>query len=93
MQEFLKSFENQKLTINEKKVLKSSRRIFYAFITNMGFMMLTDSVYTLMQPYSWIDTTVGISFKFSLDYDIIIQVFYVSNTAFALILLFAVRFF
>lgn len=56
-------------------------------------MMITDSLYTLLQPYTWLDNAVGIPVKYTLDYDIIVQVFFITNTAFALILLFAVRFF
>lgn len=48
LDKFLKSFKEQQLTDDEKKVLKNSKNIFLAFIVNLGVMMVSDSLYSLL---------------------------------------------
>jgi hypothetical protein len=56
-------------------------------------MMVSDSLYSLLQPYLWLNNVLTIKQNIDLDYDITVQIFYITNTAFALILLHAIRFF
>jgi hypothetical protein len=55
--------------------------------------MFSDALYTFLQPYLWLGNVLKFSDVHDEYFDITIQIFYISNTLFALSLLYAIKFF
>jgi hypothetical protein len=58
-------------------------------------MMLTDSLFSLLTPYFWISDVFDYDSEsyWKNTYDWFLQVFYIANTAFSLIMLYALHYF
>ena len=94
MNKFLKSFEKLKISEREIRVLHRSKAIFLCFTINLGLMMFIDSMYSIFSPYLWLNDILKPK-KDIYDhlYDIVVQIFYFTNTAFVLVTLYALSFF
>lgn len=92
MDSFLRSFENIRMGTTERKVLDRTKSLFLSFIVCLSFLMITDTLYSILQPYLWLHSVLSIEDS-GLSYDVVIQSFYICNTLFALTLQTSIRFF
>jgi hypothetical protein len=95
MNMFIKSFEQSNFNGDDFRLIKNSKNIFCLFTVNISIMMLTDSLFSLLTPYFWISDVFDYDSEsyWKNTYDWFLQVFYIANTAFSLIMLYALHYF
>lgn len=94
MNKFLKSFQKLKISEQELRVLHRSKAIFICFTVNLGLMMFIDSMYSIFSPFLWLNDILKPNKDvYNHLYDSVVQIFYFTNTAFALVTLYALSFF
>lgn len=93
LNKFLKSFKSGQLREKERKVVKRSKQIFLTFTLNIGLIMIADSIYTILSPYLWIYEVLSLDDWWYTYYDVTAEIFYLANTVFAIIMLYALSYF
>ena len=85
---FLKSFSSVQTSPKENHIISNLNRLFSTLTAMTILMMITNSVFSLLSPYFWIGDVFASNKKISLAFLISTMLFYITNCAFALLLLY-----
>ena len=85
---FLKSFSSVQTSPKEDHIINNLNRLFSTLTAMTILMMITNSVFSLLSPYFWIGDVFASNKKISLAFLISTMLFYITNCAFALLLLY-----
>ena len=90
---FLQSFDEMTMPEIERESIKRSRRIFIVVSSNTVVLMFTNSMFSLLSPLLWISDVFFSNPTLSICFIVAVQLFYLTNTIFSLLMLYALHHF
>ena len=89
LRKFLTSFDTLTMPEYEQGLIKKSRSIFVVVSINIGILMFTNSMFSLISPFLWISDVFFSNPQLSTAFVWAVQLFYITNTIFSLVILYA----
>lgn len=93
LRKFLNSFDEESMPEYEQGLIKKSRQLFIIVSINIGILMFTNSMFSLLSPFLWIGDVFFSQNTITIVFIISVQLFYLTNTIFSLIMLYAMHHF
>ena len=93
LRKFLKSFDPEALPEYEQGLIMKSRKIFVVVSINIGILMFTNSMFSLLSPFLWIGDVFYSQQDLMLVFTVSVQMFYLTNMLFSLVIVYAMHHF